>query len=118
MTNTTCTDCHRRLTSANTKVSGQHDLCDDCFDLAGLEASHQDGDHDGVDDEGHSNFNADCLMCDPNARADRSKSVKLRITPHTKRSHAACYEAGAHDKTREGRAGCRALGGPGSTPDA
>jgi hypothetical protein len=51
-------------------------------------------------------------MCDPNARADRSKAAKPRITPHVKQSHAACYAAGAHDKSREGRAGCRALGGP------
>jgi hypothetical protein len=26
-------------------------------------AAHQDGDHDGADDEGHSNFNADCPLC-------------------------------------------------------
>lgn len=110
MTNNTrrprCIDCHRVLNSANATVdtSTIDRMCDDCYDLAGLEAAHQDGDHDDAAD-------ADCLMCNPDARADRSKPSN-KITTHTRGSHAACYAAKAHDKTREGRAGCRKLGGP------
>lgn len=99
-----CNDCHRVTTKANTKIYRCDDLCDDCYELAGLEAEHQDGAHD---DAPH----AECLLCDPNARKDRSKPSN-DVKPHTARSHAVCYAQGRHEPTREGRAQCRAEGGP------
>lgn len=99
MTNTRCTDCHIKLNSSNTNSAD--DLCDRCYDLAGLEASHQDGDHDDEAD-------ADCLMCDPNARGDRSRKGHAGSTiPREMQSHAACYAAGTHAKSRAGREACR-----------
>lgn len=101
MTNTTtrrrCTDCHIQLNSSNTNSSDTE--CDRCYDLAGLEASHQDGAHEDEAD-------ADCLMCDPNARADRSRPSN-DVKAHTSRSHADCYDNDLHPMTKEGRADCR-----------
>lgn len=102
MTNTTCTDCHRRLTAANTTIAD--DLCDDCYELAGHEAAHQDGDHDA---EAH----PDCLLCDPNARADRSRKATTRVSG-ARIDHRPCYAAGTHEKSFEGRESCRRAGGP------
>ena len=96
-----CTDCHRKLNSSNTSTHHQPDLCDDCYDLAGLEAAHQDGDHDDTPD-------TECLLCDPNARKDRSRKGHEGTTV-AKGSHADCYAAKAHDKSKAGRAGCRKL---------
>lgn len=96
----TCSDCHVQLNSSNTRHHRQHDLCDACYELAGLENEHQDGMHE---DEAV----ADCLMCDPNARKDRSRKARPSTIPGPMQSHAACYAAGTHEATKAGRAACR-----------
>lgn len=94
-----CLDCHHVLTAANATIdtSPINRMCDDCYDLAGLEAAHQDGEHEDQ-------ANADCLLCNPDARADRSRPSS---TTAKGTSHDACYAQGAHDKSKAGRAGCR-----------
>jgi hypothetical protein len=82
-------------------------MCDDCYDVAGIENEHVDGAHE-ADDMGPRD---NCPLCTGNAIVDRSKPSN-KITTHTKGSHAVCYAAGAHEKTREGRAACRKAGGP------
>lgn len=101
-----CADCNRVLNNRNQtidtapRVSGLT-MCDDCYDIAGLENEHQDGVHD-ADQEGP---HADCPMCG-NAIKDRSKPSN-DVKAHAKMSHADCYANGTHEKTREGRAACR-----------
>lgn len=89
-----------------------HD-CEDCMDYASHENMHQDEGH-----EGDSMPAPHCRVCQRDIPKPLRKGAKARITPHVKQSHAACYAAGAHDKSREGRAGCRALGGPSRDIDA
>lgn len=99
-----CTDCSRVLTSSNrVKHSmGYDDICNDCYEIAGIENDHQDGRHE-TDDEGP---HADCPMCG-NEIADRSKPSNV-VKAHTSRSHADCYAINAHEATKAGRAACRA----------
>lgn len=87
-----CTDCNRKLTSATR--SDNEVLCTKCYELAALENDHQDGYHDDAPD-------ADCLMCDPNARAQVNGHTNGKPKSHT--SHADCD----HDKTKAARAACR-----------
>lgn len=115
MTNTTrrpnnrprCIDCNVQLNTRNFNYDRhngtENPLCDFCYDRASFENEHQDGAHD-ADAEGPDMNN--CTMCNPALLKDRSKPSNV-VKAHTRMSHAACYAAKAHDKTREGREGCR-----------
>jgi hypothetical protein len=78
--------------------------CNDCHDYAGWENTHQDDDH-----EGDSMPDPDCRVCQHDVpRPLRAKATRVTGQPHI--NHSACYEAGAHDKNREGRELCRTEG--------
>lgn len=104
-----CIDCNVQLNSRNASIDGSATdrMCDICYDYAGHEASHQDGYHN-EDEQG---AEANCLMCFPDSRKDRSRKSNV-VKPHTSRSHDACYVAGTHEKSPKGRAACRLAGGP------
>lgn len=99
-----CIDCKRTLNKENSAPSMDHsDMCDDCFHIAGLENEHMDGAHaDDVDGP-----NDLCPSCTGEAIADRSRSPRPSTIPTAMQSHAACYEAGTHPKTKAGRDACR-----------
>lgn len=84
-------------------------MCDDCFHIAGLYNEHQDGHHEDAPVQG-------CEGCGDDI-TDRSKASTTR-TDKGHQSHAVCYARQAHDKSREGREGCRKLGGPGRYADS
>lgn len=92
---TNCTDCNK---SPRGNRSPEHDdLCVRCFDLAALENEHQDGGHD---DEA----NADCPMCDPDARKQHTaKAGHTNGKPLSHTSHAGHD----HPATKAARAACR-----------
>jgi hypothetical protein len=95
-----CPDCRRVITAENHTPALGTEYCDDCFEQAGLENEHQDGYHD----EGRY---ANCPICTPSCVVDRSKPSNT-ITDVRKGSHAGCYAINAHEKSRAGRAACRA----------
>jgi hypothetical protein len=101
-TKTRCHDCNVQLNSSNAKLdtSRINRMCDRCYDMAGLENEHQDGYHEDQ-------AVADCLMCNPDARGDRSRKGHEGTAPKTQGSHADCYAKGAHEATKAGRAACR-----------
>lgn len=90
----TCTDCNIKITRSNGQLDAG--LCNRCYDLAALENEHQDGYHE---DEAV----ADCLMCDPDARADRSRKGHSNGIAKTNTSHAGHD----HPTTKAARAACR-----------
>lgn len=103
MTTTNCIDCSTRLSSSNRASrngagSDYADMCIKCYDYAGAENEHND--------EGHNDDVEGCPVCEGNAPTLRTGHTNT--APKTRSSHAACYAAGTHDKTREGRAACRA----------
>lgn len=98
-----CTICDFKLTKA-TRSTENPELCDVCWDQAGLENAHMDGWHD----EG--NADDDCPACGaPVGRAGLGIDLKPSTStgPQKHRSHAECYANKAHDKSPAGRAGCR-----------
>lgn len=97
----TCADCHKQLNRSNcTPAMGHNDMCDNCFEIAGLYNDHQDGHHD---DEPVAN----CEGCG-HVIADASRAGHKGSTiPKAMQSHAACYAAGTHEPTKAGRAACR-----------
>lgn len=121
MTNTTrrpnnrprCIDCNVQLNARNfnmDKGNGtDNPLCDFCYDRASYENEHQDGYHAEGGEYGPDMTN--CTMCNPALLKDRSKLSNV-IAPHGRIDHRACYAAGSHDKSREGRETCRRAGGP------
>ena len=96
-----CSDCYRALNSSNTRHYRAADTCDDCMELAGIYNDHQDGRHEDqpVDD---------CIGCGY-VIPDRSRKGHAVTTtiPKEMQSHAACYAANAHPKTKAGREACR-----------
>lgn len=109
MTNTTnrrrCIDCSRVLTAANhvLDTSQINTMCDDCYDYASWENTHQDEGHDTDENRG---LITDCPVCNGQGPTDRSKPSN-DVKAHTSRSHADCYDNDLHPMTKEGRADCR-----------
>ena len=97
----TCTDCHKQLNSSNTRHYRADDSCDACMEIAGIYNNHQDGYHE-ADAEGP---HPECPGCG-NEIADASRKGHEGTTV-ARGSHADCYAAKAHDKTKAGRAACR-----------
>lgn len=102
MTNTRCHTCPKRLTSRNATLdtSTINRLCNDCYDYAGWENSHNDDDHTPDDaDPG-------CPVC---IKEFNMGDVIVHIlhtsedTGRKNRSHTACD----HERTPAGRAACR-----------
>lgn len=93
-----CPDCKRVLTRANHTPAQRTDMCDDCFHVAGLYNEHTDGFHEGQDVP-------DCELCGHEIQ-DRSGPAGSTI-PREMQTHAACYAAGTHEKSKAGRAACR-----------
>lgn len=98
---TNCLDCNTKLTRSN-RGNGNDDICTRCYEYAGWENTHSDENHFP------DNFQDDCMVCqglgiEP---AELAEQIAARMKM-TNTSHAACYAAKAHDKTKAGRAGCR-----------
>ncbi len=97
----TCVDCHVQLNSSNTRMYRGDDGCDHCMELAGIFNEHQDGMHEDAPVD-------NCTGCGY-VIPDRSRKGTPRpsTTPVEMQSHAACYAAGTHAKTKAGREACR-----------
>lgn len=103
-----CIDCNVQVNSSNRTLDAHNGptapLCDKCYDIAGLENEHQDGQHDA---DGEYGPDSRCPMCTGVAIADASREGHAGTT--VKRgSHAGCYKINAHEATKTGRAACRA----------
>jgi hypothetical protein len=88
-TKRTCTVCGVRLTARNNNPANNSDLCDTCFEQAGWENDHQDGNHKPGSEMDR------CPMCNPDI-----------VPTHSDRSwfsHAGCD----HPSTKAARAACR-----------
>jgi hypothetical protein len=100
-----CIDCSRVLNSTNatidTSIVGR--MCNDCYDYASWENTHQDEGHDADTDR---DLITDCPVCNGEAPTDRSKPSNV-VKAHANRSHADCYDNDLHPMTKEGRADCR-----------
>lgn len=85
----TCTYCSIRLTAKNSEKFNDG-YCNACFEQAGIENDHQDGNHEAGSEM------TTCPMCNPAIdRANRKPVVQT--------SHADCD----HPSTKAGRAACR-----------
>lgn len=106
MTNTrtprTCCVCGTRLSARNCDPrNGSSDLCDTCFEQAGFENDHMDGNHEPGTERR-------CPICDPSIVPNAEHQAGHHNTAaHSHTSHAACYEHGRHAATPAGRAWCR-----------
>lgn len=115
MARTMCSDCNTRPVSSAQRGNGGS-LCELCEDYAGWENTHNDYDHDGINDGSaeatdHDTMDmANCPVCHPelDPRNRTPRASHHNTAPRSWNSHAGCN----HHRTPAARAACRKAGGP------